>query len=67
MELPLLAGSLHRYVIAVVKPRSNGGQGQDQDSSQEDGAAPPNQPEMTETPEEELEKSLSPEEIQGHS
>lgn len=40
---------------------------QDQDSFQEDGAAPPDQPKMTETPEEELEKSLSPEEIQQSS
>jgi len=40
---------------------------QDQLSSQEDGAAPSHQPEMTETPEAELEKSLSPKDIQEHS
>lgn len=66
LELPSLAGSLSRYIIAVVKPRGNGCQDQDKDSPQEDGAAPIHQPETTETPAL-LDTSLSPEEIQDYS
>ncbi|KAJ7423646.1 hypothetical protein WISP_33068 [Willisornis vidua] len=52
LELSSLTGSLHKYVIAVVKPRCNECQGQDQDSSHEDVAGPANEPEVAEIPEE---------------